>query len=186
MKNAVKSFICIIVLALVLCSCTLCACNEENVGKKYGATLINDIRQFMREDFLEENRTYGVYYENPNYNEETDIWSEEWMQQKDAPSTREFVITNEEEYLRIFKDTSSIGVNLETQMLVVHMFTKINSRPLILTGMKIENNELFVKFKDRPAKPWIKDSTMPGQGCFAILMNKYDITSASFEYDVKK
>lgn len=188
MKKAVKTPICVI-LTLVLCICGLCACNEQDVGKEYGATLINDVYKFMRENFLEENRTYGVFYKVNSYDEETDTWTEKMVQDTEGPKTREFIITNEEEYLRMFKDLSSIDINFETQMLVVHMFSKGFSRPLKMVEIKIDGNVLLVKYRKDPEdniiRGHIDDGCMPGQGCVAIVMNKYDITSARFEYKIR-
>lgn len=182
MKKILRRIICL-GLTLIACVGGLCACNEDDVGKEYGATLINDVDKFMREDFLEENRTSGVFYEVPTYDEETDTWKEEMVQEKEGPKTREFIITNEEEYLRLFKDTSSIAVNFETQMLVVHMFTKADVSPVKLTWIKVDHTKLFVTFKYNPRSPDILDSCMPGQGGIAVIMNKYDIDSTKFVYE---
>lgn len=180
MKKIIKRIICL-GLTLVACVGGLCACNEQAVGKEYGATLINDIRQFMREDFLEENRTYGVHYVARAYDEETGTWTEDVAKITEGPRTREFIVNNEEEYLKIFNDLSSIDINFEKQMLVVHMFTTTNPNPLVLTDFKVSNSELFVTFKAKPSKIGVKNATEPGQACMAIIMDKVDITSASFE-----
>ena len=171
-----KSLIVVVLSVLALSAVLLCSCNEYD---NKNITLYNDIGKYMNASFLEQNRTYGVRYSIDVYDDETDSWMTSSMTVKDAPSTRDFIVDTEEQFIHIFAERP-IDINFESEMLIIHMFTDTNNRPVKLKEIIFENNKMEVYFIVQRRIDGLNDTTEPGQKCFAIKMKKTELTTVTF------
>lgn len=156
--------------------CVLCACNENKV---WDGELYNDISTHMKEDFLENNKTYGVYYSVKEFDSETNSWEDKIQIEKDAPATRSFIVDNPSVFSDIFEDFET-DINFETDMLIVHLFTDTNMRPVVVQNVEVKNKKLSVKYFVQPGNSEVNDSTAPGLKCFAIKIKKTQIDDIEF------
>ena len=106
-------------LALLLIFSLLPGCSNL----RYGARLYNHVNDWIDESFLKENRV-KAYYPNDNY-----VYGENdrLIYEETAPSSRVFIITDEDEYNGIFT-ASPLDVDFETEMVILHIFSNTSPR----------------------------------------------------------
>ena len=150
-----------------------CACNKDDDN------FYNDVHTFMNKDFLEQNRTYGVYYDIDVYDYSTNSWIKQTQRDPTSPKTRDIIVDSEEKFAEVFNSFHS-NIDFENEMLVVHMFTVINCRPAILNKIVLENGNLQVYFRIQDARPNVNDTTMPGQKAIAVKIKKIELNSIEF------
>lgn len=162
-------------LCLLVCAAgVLVACDE---AKKYHAEFYDDVEEFMNDEFLKENRVGNAYYPNEYYIEGV---NERFIYDETSPRTRTFIVTDEEEFAKMF-DSFPAEIDFASQMLVVYMFRVINGRNHYLRELTVKDGVLSVKIEEERLPSNLKDTTMPGCRCVAIVMDKTDITTAEFE-----
>ena len=159
-------------LILVFALGIICACNKND-------NFYNDVDDFMKKDFLEQNRTYDVAYEIDVYDSDIDEWVKKAQYDKTSPETRDIIVDSEEKFSEIFNEFPT-NINFETEMLVVHMFTVTNGRPALLNKTVLKNGNLKVYFKIKPGRPGVNDTTMPGQKAIAVKIKKTELNSIEF------
>ena len=160
-----------LVCLLVCAAGVLTACDE---AKKYHAEFYDDVEEFMNDEFLKENRVGNAYYPNEYYIEGV---NKRFIYDETSPRTRTFIVTDEEEFARMF-DSFPAEIDFASQMLVVYMFRVINGRPHHMRKLKVEDGKLSIRIKEENCNS--DDTTMPGRKCVAIVMDKTEISSAAF------
>lgn len=162
-----------LVCLLVCAAGVLTACDE---AKKYHAEFYDDLEEFMNDEFLKENRVGNAYYPNEYYIEGV---NERFIYDETSPRTRTFIVTDEEEFAKMF-DSFPAEIDFASQMLVVYMFRVINSRDYYLRELTVKDGVLNVTLEEEHISPDVADTTMPGCRCVAIVMDKTEISSAAF------
>ena len=141
----------------------------------YGAKLYNNVGDWIDESFLNENRV-KAYYPNDNY-----VYGENdaFIYEETAPSSRVFIITDEDEYNRIFTN-SPLDIDFESKIIILYIFPKSHVRDYKLKKIELKDKILTVEM--RMEWKWnVKDGCMPGPECVAIKMNKAEIDEVKFK-----
>ena len=130
-------------------------------------------------DFLKENRVKG-YYLNENYVEGVSDVSDKYIEDTESPSSRTFIISNKDEFNRIFSKTQ-IDVDFEKEIVILYIFSDVNPyrKNYNLKGIKRQNTNLTVQIELEKSEK--DDSTMLYQRCLVLKMRKVDIDCVEFE-----
>ena len=161
-----------LVIFMVLIFSTSCS------SEKFDATLYNQTKEWVKEDFLKENRVKG-YYLNENYVEGVSDVSDKYIKDTESPSSRTFIISNKDEFNRIFSKTQ-IDVDFEKEIVILYIFSDVNpSRNYNLKEIKQQNTNLTVQIELEKSEK--DDSTMLYQRCLVLKMRKVDIDCVEFE-----
>ncbi len=168
MKNKVFSLMILMIFICILSSCSV---------YKYNAEIYNQAKEWISEEFLEENRV-KAYYLNENYIEgESDPWTE-YIYEKDVPSERTFIITEQYEFTNIFTKYEET-IDFEKEMVILYIFSNWSPRDYHLKKIIYENQKLTMHIKLQHINSKIKDSVEPYQRCLMIKMDKLEIDSVS-------
>ena len=116
----------------------------------------------MNDEFLKENRVGNAYYPNEYYIEGV---NERFIYDETSPRTRTFIVTDEEEFAKMF-DSFPAEIDFASQMLVVYMFRVINGRPHHMRKLKVEDGKLSIRIKEENCNS--DDTTMPGRKCGSL------------------
>ena len=159
-------------LALLLIFSLLPGCSNL----RYGAKLYNNVDDWIDESFLNENRV-KAYYPNDNY-----VYGENYrlIYEETAPSSRVFIITDEDEYNRIFTN-SPLDIDFESKIIILYIFPKSNTRDYKLKKIELKDKTLTVEIRLEWKWKDVNDGCMPGPECVAIKMNKAEINEVKFE-----
>lgn len=158
----------------VLTACDTTPNNDEST--KYHTEYYDAVDEVMDKEFLYTNKV-KAYYRNPNYIEGVTEWFDRYIYAENAPTSRTFIVTDEEEFAKMF-DSFPAEIDFASQMLVVYMFSVINGRPHHMRKLKVEDGKLSIRIKEENCNS--DDTTMPGRKCVAIVMDKTEISSAAF------
>ena len=97
----------------------------------------------------------------------------------ESPSSRTFIISNKDEFNRIFSKTQ-IDVDFEKEIVILYIFSDMNpNRNYNLKEIKRQNTNLTVQIELEKSE--IDDSTMLYQRCLVLKMRKVDIDCVEFE-----
>ena len=140
-----------------------------------GVTFYGYANDWVGEAFLNENRVYHAYYRDE---------SEEALQ-TDAPRTRSFIITTEEEY-RNLGLASPIDVDFEKEMVILYITPSVNqpsnAQKSTLEKATLCEGVLTVQINEEPsADAWSADSGKPYALCLALKAEKANVTEVAFE-----
>ena len=166
-----KKFVRIVGVFALLC----CLFGAAGCGNKYNAELFNDAEQWVREDFLRENRVKACY-PNENY-DENDEQSESYIYDEAAPLSRTFIISDEETFNEIFTG-DDFSVDFDNEMLLLYIFPKMYPRNYILKKIIVEGRKISVSVEIE--KRNVNDAAMPSQSCLLVKMDRIEIDSAEF------
>ena len=178
-RGQVRAVLLTALITIFLLSCAagvLVACNE---AKKYHAEFYDDVEEFMNDEFLKENRVGQAFYPADDFS-----GGQEYIKDETSPSARTFIVTNKEEYVQIF-DEFPEKIDFTNQLIIVYMFVTTTPRNFEMTDLSLKEGVLRVSYKvemsigDRLHS--IKDDVMAYRRCFALVMDKTDITTAEFE-----
>ena len=146
---------------------------------RYGATLYSDTEEWLDDAFLEENKISTAYYRNPDF---TDIHGSEpkYIKYPDEPKTRSFIITEKEEYDKIFTQ-SPIEVDFENEMAILYTSSDTNpgTREYHVKTMDIVDGALTVGIRVESSDKL--DSVQPYQRWFVLIIKKMEINEVNFE-----
>ena len=146
---------------------------------RYGATLYSDTEEWLDDAFLEKNKIRTAYYRNPDF---TDIHGSEpkYIQYPDEPKRRSFIITEKEEYDKIFTQ-SPIEVDFENEMAILYTSSDTNQgiREYHVKTMDIVDGALTVGIRVESSDKL--DSVQPYQRWFVLVMKKMEINEVKFE-----
>ena len=148
---------------------------------RYDPTLYSYTNDWLDNAFLEENKISTAYYHNPDF---TDIHGSEpkYIKYPDEPKTRTFIITEKEEYDRIFTK-SPVEVDFEKEMVILYTFCSVyyGGIKYELKTMKVTDDTLTVKFECQYMPPDTDAACQPYQRFFMLTMKKAEITKVKFE-----
>lgn len=158
---------------VVLIGCLLVA---AGCGYTYNAELLNDAEQWIRDDFLLENRV-KAYYPNENY-DENDEQSESYIYDETAPLTRTFIIADDTAFDEIFQK-DAFAVDFANEMLLLYIYPEIYSgRNYSLKKIAVEGKKVSVSVEIE--KRNVNDAAMPAQSCLLVKMDKIEVDTAEF------
>lgn len=160
-------------LLLPILFCSFAGCSAI----KFNAVLYSHADEWVDEDFIKDNKV-KAFYLNDDYTEGISDPNEKYIRDKDSPSSRVFIINDEDEYNRIFSK-SPINVNFEKEMVILYIFSDVNPyRKYKLKGINLEDNILTVQTKLEYKN--INDTTMPYPRCFMLKMKKTEVREVKF------
>jgi len=163
-------------IAFLLCAFTGCETTKGEEMLPFNATQDVGGPLAFREDFLKENRTYGVLFWNGN-GDPWDIRNLEW--DETSQKFRAFIITEKAQMDEIFSVYPAI--DFEKDMVVMYAYTCIYmGRELKITSVTLDNKNLKIDFKIVAGKPGYKDASMPQTRFLVLRMDKLDIDTVEF------
>lgn len=146
---------------------------------KHNAVVVDQGITYKTE-WLDANRTYGVYYKNPLYDPD-DEQSEPALTDTTSPKYRTHVINEQTALDEIFVEFPEI--DFEKEMVVVYCFTTIYNRERVLETVELgEDNILRIEFKSKN-NHGRGDASMPGQGVLTVKMDHLDMTDIQITYN---
>ncbi len=161
------AFLCI---TIIISLCVLAGCGNNSI--KYNAVLYDNANDWIREEFLNENRTRGAYF---------DIGGEINSADKSNPKSRTFIVDNQEEYDEIFiSDLNEFDFDFDNQMLIVFTFTTIYHRNNKIKSLDMQNGILKINYK-MESKSGVGDASVPYQRWFVVKLDLLNIDSVEFE-----
>lgn len=174
-----KFKILVIGLVVFMLSSFLTGCYDQDFKDTlYNSILYNGVEEWIDDDFLRENRVYA-YYRNENYIEGVSDPDEKYILEETLPSSLVFIITEENEYNKIFTK-SELDIDFESENVILYIFTDTNpSRKYNLKGIDVNDKVLYVQIGLERKN--VNDATMPYQRCILIKMNKVEINEANFK-----
>ena len=152
-----KRAVCVLGAVLVILGLTSCA-------NKYGAVIYDNAREWIKEEFAENNRVWE-YYEG----EEQFTGS--------YPSSRSFLVKDEQRFKEIFvEEPQGLEVNFENEMLAVYTFRAIYIRNMKIDSVKVESDTVGVYLEYAKAKVGVGDAVAPYQRWVVVKMDKLDVS----------
>lgn len=161
-----------LVLTGMLLFCTvfsIVGCGEETEivdDKKeiFGnAVLYDNAQDYAKEEFLQENITYGI------------------QGQKDVPEEIVYIVKEQTDFDAMFTDFPT-AIDFETEMVIVYFYTNAAMGcGCVMRELKKENEKLYIKFSHNLPDPNKPTGAPLTQGCLLVKMDKYDIDSVQVE-----
>ena len=137
-------------------------------------TLYGYANDWVDEAFLNENRVYYAFY--PDESGESP--------ETDAPRTRSFIITTEEEYRELCPH-SPIDVDFAKEMIILYISPSVNypsnAQKSTLDKATLCEGVLSVRIKEPSVEAWSLDTCPPYALCLALKAEKAEITEITFE-----
>ena len=166
MKKWFSKILCGIMLLLMAFAFSGC---KEN---KYNAILYSDCNEWFTAEFLENNKVYGAYYENPDYIEgESDI-NERGYYDKVSPKQRTICVT-EETFNAMFLP-NTLQVDFSKQAVWVYVFTAnySTSREYYIEEILENDKGITISYKLQASNK--KGAVRAYQRCLVVTMDKTD------------
>ncbi|MDR1094607.1 MAG: hypothetical protein LBL66_10730 [Clostridiales bacterium] len=139
-------------------------------GNKYNAVMYDNAKEWVSEEFLRENLTRGILYEDV------------YLDDNSYPKNITHIIKNQEDFDTIFTEFPS-GVNFESSMVCVYVFTcNYMGRAYKISKIRVDDQVLKIDVASvRPKKIGaFGDASIPQQRCLVVKMAKHEITAAEF------
>ena len=143
----------------------------------YNATVLQDLS--FNALWLAENRTFGAYYTNPDYNP-NDEQSDRVSTDTTSPKARTFIVDSPTQLNQIFSVAPTI--NFDNEILLIHCYTTIYNRKQVLDEISLNGTTLYVEFDvvDNNGKG---DASMPGTRVLVLKMDKIHFEETTFVYN---
>ena len=163
------------VLAALLLLCVL-AGTFAACGNAYGAVLYSHAEEWIKADYLTENRVQAYY---PNAAYETDPTQDAYLMAENAPKTRTLLFTDKASFEAVFS-SYPVPVNFAEQMVLLHIFPNIYpQRDYFLSSLTLQDGKLTVRYRVEE-KHGVGDAAMPVAGCLFVRMQKTDVQAVEF------
>lgn len=157
-----------VLIFMLLCFFTGCS------NRKYNAKIYSKSNDWIKQDFLKNNKVRGAYYFNPDYIAGND-YVEEGYYDDSSPKSRTFIITEEESFNQIFLE-NKLDVNFDKEIVILYIFCDIYPyRNYYIKTISLKKEVLNITL--RLEKYNKADATMPCQRCLVIKMNKKNLNS---------
>lgn len=128
---------------------------------KFNAQLFDSARDWIKEDFINDNLVDNL--EDSKY-----------------PTERAFIVKNEEEYDKIFKENAdNCDINFDAQMLIVYTFITIYHRNNSLVSLEAVEDVLTITYK-MEKKSGVGDASIPYQRWFVVRLDMLSVDSVVF------
>ena len=148
---------------------------------QYNATMYSYANDWIKEEFIYNNKVTGASYKNKDYNPELECDDENWVDKyyyyDEKPNTRTFIITDEKMFNEIFTE-NSIDINFEKEMVVLYIESDVCPRDCYLLSISNNNGKLTFKYMHKFSTG--NDTVQSYPRCIAVKMKKMDITSVEF------
>jgi hypothetical protein len=142
-------------------------CDNGGDNIRYNAVLFDNAREWLHEDFLDENKTYGDWGAL-----ETDPFG-------DYPAYI-IKIIDSENFDEIFS-SFPYEIDFNNEMLILYAFTCSRGyRPFELRSININEQVLYVEYRLTPRRRDVFDASTPRTRWFVIRLDKLDITEVEF------
>ena len=139
---------------------------QNNKGEIYNGIKID----YINEDFYNQNKIKNAYYINPDYVDGISDYDERYLQDKDSPEDRTFVIRNEDEFDAIF-NKKFCEIEYKKEMLILYIFLVDSVSDYQLRSINNDNGKLKIEIKAKSLK---KDGTELSDKYVAIKTKKTD------------
>ncbi len=157
-----KRAVCVLGAVLVILGLTSC-------GNRYGAVIYDNAREWIKEEFAENNRVWA-YYEG------------EKTITDDYPSSRSFLVKDEQQFKEMFvEEPQGLEVNFENEMLAVYTFNSIYIRNMGISSVKVEDDTVGVYLEYAKAKDGVGDAVAPYQRWVVVKMAKLDVSELDMD-----
>ena len=154
----------IILGVVIIMMITLVACEKEI---PYNAKIYDNAGELMYEEFLGDNLTRGVFYE------------EEYLDDDSYPTNITHLINNKEEFNSVFTEFPS-EIDFDKSILAIYIFTCNYVRPYELKKVSIDNQTVKIEIEINMPKGVTGSAVPSWQRCIVVEMDKLDITTVEF------
>lgn len=160
-------------MIFILCLSFLIGCSTN----PYNAEVKNDIKSFMNDEFLNNNRVRGAYYLNEDYVEgESDV-VDKYIYDDQSPETITLILSDEEGFNAVLIDYPD-EIDFTSQMVILYIFPDVSSNDYKLD--KVELSEMQLSIQLKLTNSHNKDATMPYQRCLMVVMDTKEVSSVNF------
>lgn len=143
-------------LVMLMIFVTLMGC----AGDKYNTELF-DATQLLKAEFINDNPISDIY--NGTY-----------------PTSRTFIIDNQEKYNQMFNESAQLNINFDTHMIVTYTFYSIYRRDNKLVNVEVDDKTLFITY-EKEKKEGVGDACAPYQQWLAVKLEKVEVEIVVFE-----
>lgn len=152
-------------IILIICFNFLMGCSNN----KYNATLHDNANEWIKEEFLTANLTYGAYYGG------------ELVDDNSYPASRSFILRNQQECEGILiENLSELKVDFEEEMIILYTFTTVYHRNIKIKQIEMKDDALKISLQfDK--RSGIGDASIPYQRFLILQLDRLDITSVEIE-----
>lgn len=133
----------------------------------------------FNEEFLRENKTLGVRYENENWKPGDD--DEKYLYDKVSPEVRTFVVEEQTQLDQIFGDKFLTEINFDQEIIIVCMYTVKPNRIERIANIVIDGAVMEIDFKIEYKKTTNSSEPIPEQGLLVMKLDKLNITKVNFK-----
>lgn len=164
-----------LILVLLTFLSLFAGCSNNN---RYSAVLYSNATEWIDKTFLNNNKV-KAYYLNEKYIDGQSNPSDKYIYDEASPSSREFIVSDEVEYNRIFSN-SPLDIDFEHEMVILYIFSDVYPERKYKLK-KIEVNDEVLTLKTEFEQKNVDDATIPYQRCIVVKMNKVEINEVKFE-----
>lgn len=150
-----------VLIIMSLATITACGVNKYNAEMHYNAQAI------MNADYIEANMTLGAYVG--------------MVEDTSSPATRTHIIRDKDSFDLAFSEFPQ-EVDFSERMVLVYFFTSsYPTSPYKLGKVSLSGSELSIEFKlNKSGSSSSPDAAKPQLTCIVVLIDKLDITVATF------
>ncbi len=164
-------------LILFIFACVLCffiiGCKNT-----YGAVMYSQSTEWIKESFLKDNRVYGAFYKNENYDPNSENSEPKYVRDTISPKNRTFIIDNLDEFNNIFKP-DTLELDFDKESIYLYIFSDVyGSRIYSIDNISLNDEKVCISYKLEDKN--IGDATMPYQRCLIVVMQKNSAKEAEF------
>lgn len=155
------------ILTMMMLTIFLTSCSKNNNN----IVIDNNIKQYLKESFLEENKVSAVFYPNSEGN------VQEYLEEGATSLTH--IFNSQDEFNEILDFSKIINdfnntIDFENKTVIIHIFGDVSPRDYLYKSDKLKNETLTINLKLEKISPKVADSTMPYQRVILIVLNKID------------
>ena len=163
----------IIMLISVLLGLSACANPTDTVNHtEFGAIVVNNVSEYVKESFALENRTYGAYYDGSKL---TDL---------SCPKERVFIISTQNDFDAVFDDEFvQQTADFDSEIYVLYTFTTLYHNEFIIDSATVSDQTLNVQYhlqSEIVSGEEITNAACPFQRYVLIKVKRIDVNSVIF------
>ncbi len=165
--------ICCFVLLLMILIGIFYGCAQFPLNTQ---VLNGNASEMIDKTFYDQNYTYGAYY-----NDYEDGKTK--LDDASYPKERTFLITNQQEYDRVFASDTDLNVDFSSEMLAVYTFTAEYVREIRIDEVAVDGQRLCIDLSMIKPRQGAGDAVMPYQRYVVIKLDKTDVTEVEINID---
>ncbi len=132
--------------------------------------------EMIDKTFYDQNYTYGAYYND--YDD-----GKTKLDDVSYPKERAFLITNQQEYDRVFASDADLNVDFSSEMLAVYTFTAEYVREIRIDEVAVDGQKLYIDLSMIKPRQGVGDAVMPYQRYVVIKLDKTNVTEVEINID---